>query len=74
MTSSMEFTTVRINHLDGRPWSSCGFSDPASHAMAWAIDRIAEKFEVDYAAVDFEEGDDGRELITVNGKPVMEIA
>lgn len=62
--------TVRLLHLDGRPWASAGFLDGSS--WTWIANTVARECECDEDQVGCVESDDG-DLITVDGLPVYRV-
>ena len=66
--------TVRLYHLDGRPWASAGFLPPFTHGVKWDWIRetVAAECECDPDQVGCVESDDG-DLITVDGMPVYKV-
>lgn len=63
--------TVRLLHLDGRPFASTGFlpGDPPAARWDWIAETVAAECECDPDEVDCMESDDG-DMITVDGLPV----
>jgi hypothetical protein len=63
--------TVRLFHLDGRPWASAGFLPPYQPGAKWDWIRetVAHECECDPDQVGCIESDDG-DMITVDGLPV----
>lgn len=66
--------TVRLYHLDGRPWASAGFLPPFQPGATWDWIRetVAHECECDPDQVGCMESDDG-DLITVDGMPVYRV-
>lgn len=62
--------TVRLYHLDGRPWASAGFLPPFQPGAKWDWIRetVAHECGVNEDQVGCIESDDG-DLITVDGMP-----
>lgn len=65
--------TIRLLHLDGRPWASAGFAggDPGA-AWGWVCETVAAECGVDEDAVGCAESEDG-DLITVEGVAVYRL-
>jgi hypothetical protein len=63
--------TVRLFHLDGRPWASAGFLPPYQPGARWDWIRetVAAECGADADQVGCIESDDG-DMITVDGLPV----
>lgn len=62
--------TVRLLHLDGRPFASAGFLPGlASAPWAWIRETVARECDVDEDQVGTMETDDG-DMVTVDGLPV----
>lgn len=66
--------TVRLYHLDGRPWASTGFLPPFTHGAKWDWIRetVAAECECEPDQVGCIESDEG-DLITVDGMPCYKI-
>lgn len=71
---SARTVTVRLRHLDGRPWASAGFLPPYQPGAQWDWIRetVAHECECDPNQVECIESDDG-DLITVDGMPVYRV-
>lgn len=71
---SASAVTVRIHHLDGRPWASAGFLPPFQPGAKWdwIANTVARECECDEDQVGCVESDDG-DLITVDGLPVYRV-
>lgn len=64
--------TIRLYHLDGRPWCSAGFLPPYTGQWGWIADTVAAECGCDEDQVGTLETDDG-ELVTVDGLPCYKI-
>ena len=66
--------TVRLYHLDGRPWASAGFLSPFQPGAKWDWIRetIAAECECEPDQVGTMETDDG-DVVTVDGMPCYRI-
>jgi hypothetical protein len=75
--ASRTHRTVRLLHLDGREFASAGFPNGPGEASApwsWICETVAHELECDEDDVTCLEGDDGTDLVAVEGLPVYKIA
>ncbi|MGX9443901.1 hypothetical protein ACWX0K_15165 [Nitrobacteraceae bacterium UC4446_H13] len=72
---SASAVTVRLYHLDGRPWASAGFLPPFQPGAKWAWIRetVARECGVNEDQVGCIESDDG-DVITVDGMPCYSVS
>lgn len=66
--------TIALLHLDGRLWTSAGFSGGLpSDGWAWIANAVATEHSVDPDDVGCEETEDG-DVVTVDGVPVYRLS